>query len=72
MEFNTQDHLLQEKLHAIIDAYINEQHGITHWGEFLESIGVLENNATGLTHYTRKYNITNPHLFTLACIRYGF
>jgi hypothetical protein len=72
MDSNTQDQLLQEKLHAIMDAYIYEQHGIAHWGEFLESCGVLENNATGLTHYTRKYSIMNPHLFTLACIRYGF
>ena len=72
MESNTQDRLLQEKRHAIIDAYINEQHGITHWGEFLASIGVLENNAIGFTHYTHKYTITDPRAFTLACIRYGF
>ena len=72
MEFDTHDHLLQEKLHAIIDAYINEQHGIPNWEKFLESIGVLENNTHGYTHYTRKYIITDTRAFTLACIRYGF
>jgi hypothetical protein len=72
MESNTQDQLLQEKLHAIIDTYINEQHGLTHWGEFLETIGVLENNTHGYSHYTRKYSITDPRAFALACIRYGF
>ena len=72
MEFNTQDHLLQEKIHAIIDAYINGQHGISHWGEFLKSIGVLESDNTGFTHYTRKYSITDPRAFMMACIQYGF
>ena len=72
MEFNTHDHLLQEKIHAIIDAYINGQHGIAHWGEFLKSIGVLENNNIGFTHYTRKYSITDPRAFMMACIQYGF
>jgi hypothetical protein len=72
MDSDTLDQLLQEKLHAIIDAYINEQHGIANWGEFLESIGVLENNTTGYSHYTRKYSITDPRAFILACIRYGF
>ncbi len=72
MDSNTQDQLLQEKLHAIMDAYIYEQHGITHWGEFLVSCGVLENNTHGCTHYTHKYTITDPRAFIMACIQYGF
>jgi hypothetical protein len=61
-------HLTHTQLRNLVQIYSEQYRAFTNWYTFMESVGIGEryNDPERLVH------ITNTHLFTLACIRYGF
>jgi hypothetical protein len=61
-------------LRNIADAFSYKPHNYPSWYAFIESIGIMEHIDTAEHggYNKRLLSISDPHLFTLACIRYGF
>lgn len=60
--------LTQYHLDHIVDTYQIHHESNVSWYTFLESIGITEH----ATWQRRLLSISDPHLFTLACIRYAW
>lgn len=60
--------LTHTQLRSMVDLYSTHRHGFKNWYAFIRSMGVGE--RVDCPH--RIIYILDPHLFTLACIRYGF
>ena len=59
--------LTHTQLRNLVQIY-GEQRAFTNWHAFMESVGIGERyNDT-----ERLVRILDSHLFTVACIRYGF
>ena len=60
--------LTYTQLRNLVQIYGEQHRAFTNWYAFMESVGIGERyNDT-----ERLVRILDPHLFTLACIRYGF
>ena len=55
------------QLLKLVDLYSTHRHGFKSWYAFIGSMGAGER----VDYPHRIIHITNPHLFTVACIRYG-
>jgi hypothetical protein len=60
--------LTHTQLRTMVDIYNNRHHGFKSWYAFIGSMGVGERVEYP---YNRIIYILDPHLFTVACIRYG-
>ena len=63
--------LTYDHLRNMVDIYNTpHRHGFKNWYAFIESIGIGERYSdTDSDHVC--IHILDPHLFTVACIRYG-
>ena len=59
--------LTYTQLRNLVQIYSDKHRASTNWYAFMESVGIGER----YDYPKRLVYITNPHLFTLACIRYG-
>ena len=55
------------QLLKLVDLYSIHRHDFKSWYAFIKSIGAGER----IKYPNRIIYITDPHLFTVACIRYG-
>ena len=61
-------------LRNIANTFSRKPHDFSHWYAFIESIGIMEHIDTAEhgSYDKRLLSISDPHLFAIACIRYGF
>ena len=52
----------------IADTFSYKPQNFPSWYAFIESIGITERAS----YRKRLLSISDPHLFTIACVRYGF
>ena len=60
--------LTHTQLRNLVQIYGEQHRAFTNWYAFMESVGIGER----YTDTERLVRILDPHLFTVACIRYGF
>jgi hypothetical protein len=59
--------LTHAQLRKLTQIYGEQHRAFTNWYAFMESVGIGER----YTDAERLVSILDPHLFTVACIRYG-